>query len=264
MFCWRGILAAAGLGLSLVLGLGCAGGSKLVDERNPLFNRGLQLRKEGRYTEAVESFAKCLRVSPDSAKAHLQLGVLYEDNLGDPLSAVYHYRAFIAKRPDAENVDLVRRWLARAEESCLRELAARYPGSQGSTDSGQAERERALGQKVKDLTSQLAALREQLRVTTPSPAPAPAGAATGPAAAAAGRTYVVKKGDTLTRIAVDQYGSARYWMFVRDSNQDVLHGKDALTTGMQLKLPPRPAAAPPARSASAAGGTGPAPTTRAP
>jgi tetratricopeptide (TPR) repeat protein len=81
--------------LVLVLVPGCSDKDGPVDEHNPLFRRGTQLRKEKQYAEAAEAFHQCLRLSPDSAGADLQLGTLYEDHLSDPFQAVHHYREYL-------------------------------------------------------------------------------------------------------------------------------------------------------------------------
>jgi hypothetical protein len=56
-------------GLLPLLAAGCGG----ADEKNPFYQRGERLRKEEKYTEAAAAYEKCLRLSPESAKAHLQL-----------------------------------------------------------------------------------------------------------------------------------------------------------------------------------------------
>ena len=81
----------------------CSGDKRLLDEQNPYFLRGIQLRKQNKYAEAAEAFRKCLRFSWAEASAHLQLGTLCEDHLDDPLQAVVHYRAYLELRPEAEN-----------------------------------------------------------------------------------------------------------------------------------------------------------------
>lgn len=53
--------------------------------------------------------------------------------------------------------------------------------------------------------------------------------------------YLVKPGDSLSRIAQSYYGSTRHADFIFRSNRDVLSSPDRLRVGQTLKLPPLPA-----------------------
>lgn len=51
------------------------------------------------------------------------------------------------------------------------------------------------------------------------------------------RTYKVKEGDTLYRIAEREMGTANRWKELRSANPDVLKGGSDLHPGMQIKIP---------------------------
>lgn len=55
-------------------------------------------------------------------------------------------------------------------------------------------------------------------------------------------TYVVKQGDTLWSIAVDELGSAQTISAIKDLNKDVLKGGDRVRPHMKLRLPAKPIA----------------------
>jgi nucleoid-associated protein YgaU len=196
---WRtGVTTLAGLTLLAVLAClwGCSRDS-LVDERNIYYIRGTKLREEKKHEEAVKAFETCLRLSPQSAQAHLQLALIYDETLDDPLVAVYHYRCFLDMRPDDANVEAVRGWLQKAEQKLLQRLqqAAVYAAiNQGAASpqlpesSGPAARELALLARVQELTTENEELRERAREPVIDPtvlAPPPGPAATGPGAPAA-------------------------------------------------------------------------------
>ena len=52
-------------------------------------------------------------------------------------------------------------------------------------------------------------------------------------------TYTVVKGDTLSKIAQRQYGSAGAWTKIFEANRDILKDPDKIFPGQTLKLPPK-------------------------
>lgn len=52
--------------------------------------------------------------------------------------------------------------------------------------------------------------------------------------------YVVRPGDSLSRISLRIYGSSRHARFIYDSNRDVLRSMDDISIGQLLRLPPLP------------------------
>lgn len=73
-----------------------------------------------------------------------------------------------------------------------------------------------------------------------------------PAQGSAPVVYVVRSGDTLSRIATAYYGSPLHWRLIYDANKSVIgENANALRVGMRLTIPPAPKpATPPARSGS--------------
>ena len=59
----------------------------------------------------------------------------------------------------------------------------------------------------------------------------------GAAAPAAGKTYTVKAGDTLSAIAKEHLGSAGAYMKIFDLNKDQLTDPDKIKPGQVLRLP---------------------------
>ena len=75
-----------------------------------------------------------------------------------------------------------------------------------------------------------------IRVTG-GPAPAPAAPAAKPAASPPSKTYTVKAGDTLSRIAKDQLGDPNDYMKIFNINKDQLSDPDLIKPGQVLRLP---------------------------
>jgi len=54
---------------------------------------------------------------------------------------------------------------------------------------------------------------------------------------AQGQTYTVKSGDTLSKIAKEQYGDASEYMKIFYANRDKLNDPDKIQIGQQLTIP---------------------------
>lgn len=51
------------------------------------------------------------------------------------------------------------------------------------------------------------------------------------------KTYVVKEGDSLSKIAKREYGDADDWRKIFEANRDVIKDPDLIYPGQTLKLP---------------------------
>lgn len=52
-----------------------------------------------------------------------------------------------------------------------------------------------------------------------------------------GQTYVVKRGDSLSKISKAVYGDGRHWRRIYEANRDVLSSPHKLQPGMTLQIP---------------------------
>jgi nucleoid-associated protein YgaU len=58
-----------------------------------------------------------------------------------------------------------------------------------------------------------------------------------PATSATTKTYVVKKGDSLSKIAKESYGDANEWRKIYEANRDAIKDPDLIYPGQTLKIP---------------------------
>ncbi len=112
----------------LVLWLGgCADSDRLtyaseLDEPN--YREGQALLKAGRRQEALAAFLKVIdRRRDDAPESHLEVGLLYSQHINDPLSAIYHFRKYLAQRPNSPQASLVRQRI----DAAIREFARTIP-----------------------------------------------------------------------------------------------------------------------------------------
>lgn len=253
----------------LALSTGCEHPGPASDaeaEHEVNYQRAKKLYEERDFQGAAEFYKKALSVNADFANAHLELGFLCDDKLGDPITAIYHYRRFLELRPDSDKKQLVEDFIERAKLS----LAAKLPQSP-LVDPGELTRlqtdKAALLQENAMLRTRIADLEKAASAADGAPAtpaaaptatsPAPAPAVTAPPApgivmAAAPispateslsaessrvRVYVVQRGDTLQSLALRYYGTRAAWEKIYQANRSGLPSKDQLKVGQQLVIP---------------------------
>jgi nucleoid-associated protein YgaU len=59
----------------------------------------------------------------------------------------------------------------------------------------------------------------------------------GSSSTASEKSYEVKAGDTLSKIAKQEYGDANLWRRIYDANKDILKDPDKIYPGQTLKIP---------------------------
>lgn len=217
-----------------------------IDEPN--YRRGKDLLRQGRNQEALSAFLKVVEKRGDEApESHLELGILYQQHIKDPIAAIYHYRKFRELKRNSPQSDLVRQRIDAATREFARTLPAQPLDNQmerldllEKIDQLQREnvqlKDQLIGVRTQTVNtprpaapayadepaeplaplaidpsqSPIAAAPDALSgaaVAIPTPA-APTPAVEQPAPTSSGRRYVVKRGDTLFAIAKQQYGSA--------------------------------------------------------
>ena len=267
----RPILPIA-LAASLVFAIGCGHSGPVSDaeaERETNYQRAKNYYEQRDFQAAAEFYKRALAVNPEFAKAHLELGLLCDDKLGDPISAIYHYRYYLELRPDSDKKQLVEDFIERAKLS----LAAKLPQSP-IIDPGELTRlqneKAALLQENAMLRTRVAELEKTAGAMTVAAVLPPAAvdsaptsvslaAVTGPATPAAAtimaappmtapseaalagssraRVHVVQKGDTLYSLALRYYGSRAGWEKIYQANRSGLPSRDQLKVGQQLVIP---------------------------
>lgn len=170
----------------LVLWLGgCADNDRMtyaseLDEPN--YREGQSLLKGGRRQEALTAFLKVVdRRRDDAPESHLEVGLLYSQHINDPLSAIYHFRKYLAQRPNSPQAPLVRQRIDAAIREFARTIPAQPIENQAQRVDLIATLDR-LKQENETLKQQLAEVRaargnvpvqldavETPKVTAPSP-----------------------------------------------------------------------------------------------
>ena len=245
-----------------------------VDE--PHYRRGTQLLKAGRTQEALAAFLKVIeKRGGDAPESHLEVGLLYLQNIKDPIAAIYHFRKFLELRPNSPQADLVRQRIETATKEFARTLPAQPLEGQLQrvelmelVDKLQKENTqlkdeiaRLRGLPVSSTSSSSGSVFNGIASsgTDAEPAPLPATPVTplGPPRTTAPaqtpptrqttqqqasdsstvRIHVVKQGDTLYRISIQYYGTGSRWREIYAANKDVMNSETDLRIGTRLKIP---------------------------
>ena len=265
------------LGLLLLLATGCDRTDRLslgAETSEPYYRQADQLKRQGRYQEALSAYLKVIeRRNEDAPESHLEAGLIYQQYLKDPIYSIYHFRKYLELEPNSRQADLVRLRIDAATRDFARSLPARPMENQTLRLDLMA--------RIDELQKENTRLRDEIAgahpggpvaggdseftmIPVPESAPSPgitqrplfdpasAGAVsvkpatppvTAPPAAAAkppstgGRTHVVAQGDTLFKIAQRYYGSGAKWPAILEANRDVLKNENAVRPGITLKIP---------------------------
>jgi LysM repeat protein len=121
--------------LTLALELaGCSENERLsyaTEADEPSYREGQALLKSGRKQEALSAFLKVIDKRVDDApESHLEVGLLYLQHINDPLSAIYHFKRYLALRPNSPQAPLVKQRIDAATREFARTLPAQPLESQ--------------------------------------------------------------------------------------------------------------------------------------
>jgi tetratricopeptide (TPR) repeat protein len=218
--------AAHALCALLFLGFsGCEEMPKLNLQAGKTRDLADQAANEGDFERAVRLYESALDGTSKTAEIHYRLAIIYENRFQEPVSALHHFRRFLALDPSPRLAEEVEASIRRIE----RDLATRLGG--GLMTKAEAAR---LRNENTELRNRLAGTRPQRTGAMPSGS---AQASTDSASSEAiTRTYTVKAGDTLASISRQFYNTSAKWQQIAEANQHQLQGT-AIREGMVLIIP---------------------------
>ena len=101
--------------------------------KNPLMLKGAKMREKGEYETARRYFRQVIAVHPERPEPYLALAELCDENLDDPLEALYCYRMYLQLTPDNEP----RRQSVENVAAGLKKRAAEKLGGTGNDDAAE-------------------------------------------------------------------------------------------------------------------------------
>lgn len=179
------------------------------------------------FTRAVSLYESALEDRPSDAEVHYKLALLYDDKMNDPLSALHHFKRYLAIAPSGARASEVKSFVKRDEIALLTSLS-------GDAVISRAEATRLRNENLL-LRKDLDEARGRTHIATEQ------GATPGKTknVDTASQTYVVQRGDTLASISRKFYKTSTHWKRILDANRNVIDSPKKLTAGQTLVIPRR-------------------------
>lgn len=204
----RRLLSLVFIVFALVSWTGCGESDRFsyaAETDEPNYREGVSLLKAGRRQEALSSFLKVIdKRREDAPESHMEVGLLYAQHINDPLSAIYHFRKYLAMRPNSPQAPLVRQRIDAAIREFARTLPAQPVESQTQRVDLVATLDR-LKQENEALKQQLAEARSKLGSVVTAPVEVPPAVAT----RAPATTIAAPSGDNPVTFSFDPVPTVR-------------------------------------------------------
>jgi tetratricopeptide (TPR) repeat protein len=210
--------------LSCFCGLACC--DRLGNSRHAQLMQDAENESaQGDFDRAINLYEAALDESPRGAEVHYKLALLYDDKLSDPVSALHHFKRYLALSPNGPHAKDVK-------DSIKRDQIAAVTALSGDSVITRAEAARLRNENLtlhKELEARATA-RTALDKSQGNNA-RKAGSSKD------GQTYVVRSGDTLFSISRKFYKSPKRWKDIMDANKKDIRDPKDLTAGQTLIIP---------------------------
>jgi LysM repeat protein len=183
---------------------------------------------QGDFARAINLYEAALDDSPRCSEIHYKLAILYDDKLNDPVSALHHFKRYLALNPNGPHANDVKNSIKRDEIAVLTTLS-------GDSVVTRSEAARLRNENLdlhKELEARTGPVRSALDKSRASDA-----SSKKTASKKGDRTYVVQSGDTLVSISRKFYKSPKRWKEILDANKKSIHDPKKLTVGQVLVIP---------------------------
>jgi LysM repeat protein len=183
---------------------------------------------QGDFERAINLYEAALDDSPRCAEIHYKLALLYDDKMNDPLSALHHFRRYLALSPNGSHANDVKNSMKRDEVAVLTTLSG-----DSVVTRAEAARLRNENLNLKELEARAGTLRSGSEKSKAGDASSTKNASK----KSGGRTYIVQSGDTLASISRKFYKSPRRWEAILNANKESIHNPENLKVGQTLIIP---------------------------
>jgi len=130
----------------------------LTDDQNPYITAGLNYRAALEYDSAINAFEKALEENSHSVRAHYELGLLYDKEKHDYVTAIYHYNRVLKLQPTGYPSENVRLLIAGCRQELIKAEALAPVARTMQSELEKLRREnQALRDQLENLKAQYAA-----------------------------------------------------------------------------------------------------------
>ena len=212
--------------LSLLFVSGLAGCDRVGNSRYAQLMQDADNKSaQGDFERSVNLYEAALDDSPRGAEVHYKLALLYDDKLNDPVSALHHFKRYLAQSPNGPHAKDVKDSIKRDEIAALTAL------------SGDSVITRAEAARLRNENLTLHKQLEERAASRTALEKLEAADAKKSGSKTAGQTYVVRSGDTLFSISRKFYKSSKRWKAILEANKKNIRDPKDLTVGQTLVIP---------------------------
>ncbi|MCX6967564.1 MAG: LysM peptidoglycan-binding domain-containing protein [Verrucomicrobia bacterium] len=193
------------------------------------------------YPEAVLLYEASLDGTPKTAEIHYKLGLIYEEKINAPVSAIHHFQRYLEMAPKGAH--------AREAHKFLKEDQFKLSATLGNGATIPQEEAKRIKNSNLELQKKLLELKEELEAAKKANASPKTAGGKGAASPSkpeqtqkpilpGARTYTVKQGDTLAAISRKFYNNnSAHWKKIQTANFGSMEGTAKLKAGMVLMIP---------------------------
>ena len=212
--------------LLLLFVCGLAGCDRLGNSRHEQLMQDADNKSaQGDFERAVNLYEAALDDSPRGAEVHYKLALLYDDKLNDPVSALHHFKRYLALNPNGPHAKDVKDSIKRDEIAAL------------TTLSGDSVITRAEAARLRNENLTLHKQLEERGTSRTALEKLERSDAKKAGSKKTGQTYVVQSGDTLFSISRKFYDSPKRWKAILEANRKSIRNPKDLTVGQTLVIP---------------------------
>ncbi len=218
--------------ISIIFICGLAGGcDRMGGSRSSQLTQDADSKSgQGDFARAIDLYEAALDDSESirNAEIHYKLALLYDDKLNDPVSALHHFKRYLALSPNGPHANEVKNSMKHDEIAALTALS-------GDSVIPRSEAAQLRNENL-NLRKQLEARTASLRIGSEKSQTKDASSKK-IASKSGNRSYVVQPGDTLFSISRKFYKSSKHWKEIRDANEKNIPNPKKLTVGETLMIP---------------------------
>jgi tetratricopeptide (TPR) repeat protein len=218
--------------LAILFTLGLFGCDRMGASRSTQLTQDADTKSaQGDFARAINLYEAALDDSESvrNSEIHYKLALLYDDKLNDPVSALHHFRRYLALSPAGAHAADVKNSIKRDEIAALTVLS-------GDSVITRAEAARLRNENL-DLHKELEARAVPARNATDKSPQQGDTSSKKNASGKGDRSYVVQSGDTLFSISRKFYKSPKRWKEILNANRKSIRDPKKLTVGQTLVIP---------------------------